>query len=153
MKTDTPSRQSIVSVHQLYCHLTSQNLSLRFDRQRLWYELLASGFTPADITTVIRYLQREIKEGRRNIGALKLSNLLQPDKFEEDLHISRASLTPPKKTKPNPNPQPPPQPMDDEQRLIAARKLAALRQKINASPGPVTSIRRKRHDTSGTKPL
>ena len=30
----------------------------------------------------IRYLQREIREGRRNVGALKLSNLLQPDRFE-----------------------------------------------------------------------
>ncbi len=30
---------------------------------------------------------------RRNIGALKLSNLLQLDRFEEDLHISRVRLS------------------------------------------------------------
>ncbi len=43
---------------------------------------------------VIRYLQREIQERRRNVGALKLSNLLQPDRFEEDLNIRRVRLEP-----------------------------------------------------------
>ena len=84
--------QSIHQVHALYCRLTGQRVSLRFDRERLWYELLRAGFTPADVQRVIRYLQREIREGRRNVGALKLSNLLQLDRFEEDLNISRVAL-------------------------------------------------------------
>ena len=32
---------------------------------------------------------------RRNVGALKLSDLLQLDRFEEDLHLSRVRLKPP----------------------------------------------------------
>ena len=88
--------QSIHQVHALYCRLTGQRVSLRFDRERLWYELLRAGFTPADVQRVIRYLQREIREGRRNVGALKLSNLLQLDRFEEDLNISRVALYAPK---------------------------------------------------------
>jgi hypothetical protein len=48
----------------------------------------------------VRYLQKEIRHTRRNVGALKLSNLLQLDRFEEDLNISRVRLTapPPPKT-------------------------------------------------------
>jgi hypothetical protein len=82
-------------LHQTYCRLTGQNLSLRFDRERLWFEFLRAGFTLADLVQVVRYLQREIRQARRNVGALKLSNLLQLDRFEEDLNISRVRLTAP----------------------------------------------------------
>lgn len=83
----------IREMHQAYCHLTAQSLSLRFDRERLWFEFLRAGFTLADLIQVVRYLQREIRHTRRNVGALKLSNLLQLDRFEEDLSISRVRLT------------------------------------------------------------
>ncbi len=92
--------ERIQQVHALYCHLTAQRVSLRFDRERLWYELFQAGFSEADVQRVIRYLQREIREGRRNVGALKLSNLLQLDRFEEDLNISRVALYSPKATQP-----------------------------------------------------
>ena len=85
----------IEHLHQTYCRLTAQNLSLRFDRERLWFEFHRAGFTAQDLVRVIRYLQREIQRTRRNVGALKLSNLLQLDRFEEDLNISRVRLTAP----------------------------------------------------------
>src|SRR5436190_10039482 len=89
------SRSSqIEQAHRLYCQLTGQTLPLRYDRQRQWYELIRAGHTLAQVRTVIVYLQREIRAGRRNVGALKLSNLLQPDRFEEDLNISRLQLGP-----------------------------------------------------------
>lgn len=84
----------IAQAHALYCQLTGQSVSLRFDRERLWYELLRSGVSLEDLRQVITYLQREIRNGRRYAGALKLSNLLQPDRFEEDLQISRLRLKP-----------------------------------------------------------
>ena len=89
-------KERIDQAHALYCRLTGQRVSLRFDRERLWYELFAADFTQADVQTVITYLQREIRHGRRNVGALKLSNLLQLDRFEEDLNISRVALRAPK---------------------------------------------------------
>ena len=91
--------QRIQQAHALYGRLTGQRVSLRFDRERLWYELFHAGFNEADLRRVITYLQREIREGRRNVGALKLSNLLQLDRFEEDLNISRVRLYPPKPEK------------------------------------------------------
>ena len=98
-------RERIHQAHALYCRLTGQRVSLRFDRERLWYELFQAGFNEADLQRVIRYLQREIREGRRNVGALKLSNLLQLDRFEEDLNISRVRLISPA---PRPNTPTPP---------------------------------------------
>ena len=86
---------AIGQAHQLYCQLTGQSLRLGFDRERMWYELLRLGYSLQDLRTVITYLQREIRAQRRNVGALKLSNLLQPDRFEEDLQISRVRLRPP----------------------------------------------------------
>jgi hypothetical protein len=84
----------IAQAHALYCELTGQTLGLGFDRERLWYELLRTGVTLPQVGQLLRYLQREIREGRRNVGALKLSNFLQPDRFEEDWAISRVALRP-----------------------------------------------------------
>lgn len=91
----TVDTRQILQAHQLYCQLTGQNLRLDFVRERQWYELLLQGFTVEQVRRVIVYLQGEIREGRRNVGALKLSNLLQPDRFEEDLNIRRVRLEPP----------------------------------------------------------
>ena len=114
--------ERIQQAHALYCRLTGQRVSLRFDRERLWYELFHAGFSEADLQRIIRYLQREIREGRRNVGALKLSNLLQLDRFEEDLNISRVQLYAPKPANPvaPPPPGPPPSPEEEE----AARQRA-----------------------------
>ena len=98
---------AINAAHQLYCQLTGQSLRLAFDRERMWYELLRAGYSLEDLRAVISYLQREIRAGRRNVGALKLSNLLQPDRFEEDLQISGVHLRPPPSSPPASKPRPP----------------------------------------------
>jgi hypothetical protein len=112
--------QRIQQAHALYCRLTGQRVSLRFDRERLWYELFHAGFNEDDLQRVIRYLQREIRQGRRNVGALKLSNLLQLDRFEEDLNISRVQLYAPKPSKPTESRTQSTDPQQDE----AARQRA-----------------------------
>jgi hypothetical protein len=116
-----PTEELILQAHQLYCQLTGQRLTMRFDRQRQWFELLRAGFTLPQIRRVIRYLQREIREGRRNVGALKLSNLLQLDRFEEDLAISSVALEPP----PPPKPAQPTNPIDPQRALQELRRLKA----------------------------
>jgi hypothetical protein len=112
--------ERIQQAHALYCRLTGQRVSLRFDRERLWYELFQAGFNEVDLQKIIRYLQREIREGRRNVGALKLSNLLQLDRFEEDLNISRVQLY---ASKPS-GIAPPPTPSSNPHEAEAARQRA-----------------------------
>jgi len=110
-----------MQAHALYCRLPGQRVSLRFDRERLWFELFQAGFSEAELQKVVHYVQREIRQGRRNVGALKLSNLLQLDCFEEDLNISRVQLYAPKPPPPLAKSlPPPPNPQDDE----AARQRA-----------------------------
>jgi hypothetical protein len=117
---------AIQEAHQLYCQLTGQCLRLAFDRERLWYELWRAGYTRQDLRLVITYLQREIRAQRRNVGALKLSNLLQPDRFEEDLQISRVRLRPPPPVRPPPPSPPVLTPAQQEQGR--QRALECLRQ-------------------------
>lgn len=125
--------ERIQQAHALYCRLTGQRVSLRFDRERLWYDLFHAGFNEADLQKVIRYLQREIREGRRNVGALKLSNLLQIDRFEEDLNISRVQLHAPKPTPPPPPlGSPPPTP---EQQEAGRQRALQLLTKFRAEQG------------------
>ena len=125
-KTPPVDLAAIQQAHQLYAQLTGQTLRLAFDRERMWYELLRTGYTLQDLRTVITYLQREIHAQRRNVGALKLSNLLQPDRFEEDLQISRLRLRPTSA----PKPSPPPSPILDSARAQQGRQraLECLRQ-------------------------
>ncbi len=125
--------QRIQQAHALYCRLTGQRVSLRLDRERLWYELFQAGFHEADLQRVIRYLQREIREGRRNVGALKLSNLLQLDRFEEDLNISRVQLYAPQL--PKPGPPPPEPPLTAEEKEATRRRALEILAKFRAEHG------------------
>ena len=59
------------------------------------------------------------RAGRRNVGALKLSNLLQPDRFEEDLQISRVRL----------RPHPPPKPAGPTPPTLSTAEQQAGRQR------------------------
>jgi hypothetical protein len=121
----------IPQAHRFYCQWTGQTLSLRFDRERLWYEFFRAGFTLQDLAQVVCYLQKEIRHTRRNVGALKLSNLLQLDRFEEDLHISRVrlALLPPAPAKPPP--APPLSPAEQERgRRYALDQLRALKNQL-----------------------
>jgi len=122
---------AITAAHQLYCQLTGQNLRLGLDRERMWYQPLRAGFSLQDLRSVVTCLQREIRAGRRYVGALKLSNLLQPDRFEEDLQISRVRLRPPPPPPPPPLPIPPPLSAAQQQQA-RLRTLECLRQ-IKAS--------------------
>jgi len=119
-------------LHQTYCRLTGQNLSLRFDRERLWFEFLRAGFTSANLIQVVRYLQKEIRHTRRNVGALKLSNLLQLDRFEEDLNISRVRLSAPATARQKPLPAAPTcSPAEQERgRQRALEQLRQLQEKL-----------------------
>ena len=122
--------QSVRELHELYCHWTAQTLSLRFDRERLWYEFLRAGFSAADLKRVSPISKRKSGAERRNIGALKLSNLLQLDRFEEDLNISRVRLKPPA-PHPNPTVQPALDPqIDDQQRHKILDELRIFRQHL-----------------------
>jgi hypothetical protein len=134
MQHSTPTLSTVELIqqaHRLYCQWTGQTLPLRFDRERLWYEFFRAGFTLHDLAQVVRYLQKEIRHTRRNVGALKLSNLLQLDRFEEDLNISQVRLAP---LPPAPTLPPPPTLSPAEQdrgRQCALEQLRTLKNQLH----------------------
>jgi hypothetical protein len=131
MNSPPPLPAQLQQLHQTYCRLTGQNLSWRFDRERLWFEFLQAGFTADDLRQVIRYLQKEIRHTRRNVGALKLSNLLQLDRFEEDLQISRVRLVPEPPAQAAVAPLPTCSPAEQERgRQRALAQLQELKEKL-----------------------
>jgi len=137
---DTNTLAAVRATHELYCQLTAQKLSLRFDRERLWYEFLRAGFSARDLKGVVAYLQKEIRASRRNIGALKLSNLLQLDRFEEDLNISNVRLrSAPSPRSPRSKPTDPPSPTPaqlQDLRQQAKAAFARLRNELGNTPNP-----------------
>lgn len=111
---------AIARAHALYSEITGQRLPLHLERQRQWALILAQGYDLEDLRRLILYLQREIRAGRRYVGALKLSNLLQLERFEEDLALTRLQLRPPDP----PPPSPPSPPIADPAEEAAARQRA-----------------------------
>lgn len=83
----------VKGLHASYCRLTGMSLTLDMARESTWYWWQKKGFTEGDLKLVVRYLQGQIRQQRRNPGALKFSNLIgQYDLFEEDLAMARAEL-------------------------------------------------------------
>ena len=122
---------AIHQAHRIYCSLTGQQLGLGYDRERMWFEWLRAGHSTDQLRHLVVYLQREIRAGRRNVGALKLSNLLQLDRFEEDLAISRVALRAPSTPRSSPPPAPtlPPEELH-RRRQHGLQLLRELRQRL-----------------------
>lgn len=147
MKSVVVSPQQVAQAHALYCQLTGQSLSLGFDRERLWFELLRLGYQPEQLRRVIVYLQREIRAQRRNVGALKLSNLLQPDRFEEDLNISRVKLNTASLKQPAPSALPPNPKTYEKGRQRALECLQKLKAELQIKPDPGNNLNASRHQS------
>ncbi len=125
-----PDSKGIARAHRIYCEMTGQSLSLGFDRERMWFELLRHGIGLNEVRRVIRYLQREILHGRRNVGALKLTNFLQPDRFEEDLAISQVRLTPPANPAPKSRSLPADPKIREQNRQESLKRIRRLRDSL-----------------------
>lgn len=107
MSADLKAR--IEALHAWYCRNVMQ-MRLTPEVERLWLEWLKSGYTGPDLRDVIRYIRRQIAIGKRNEGALKLTNLIARGEvgfigFDQDLGLARArtNLNPMKKLEPAPD--------------------------------------------------
>lgn len=82
----------IAAMHKEYERLTGGPLTLnwtRLDAWRIFLKFRTPPFTAQDLRTVVDYIRKGIKSGKRNPGALKFSNLIQSvDFFEEDLALA-----------------------------------------------------------------
>lgn len=60
-------------------------------REQAWAAYLNAGFTLDDLDTVLVWINRRIKEGKRDIGAKRFSTLIgNLDRFDEELGMAKA---------------------------------------------------------------
>lgn len=88
-----PMRDRVQALHAWYCD-NVMHVPLVPEVERLWLGFFRAGYNGHQLASVIHYLRRQISQSKRNVGALKLSNLLQISeegslvKFAEDLALS-----------------------------------------------------------------
>jgi len=93
----TNASDQISKLHALFCERTKLETRLVF-AEVLRKDLLQSYYKwdaaqcEADLLLIIRYLQIMIADGKRNIGAFKLRNFLQPDQWDADLAEARLKV-------------------------------------------------------------
>lgn len=82
----------IVSAHAKFEQLTGKQYQLHMARKFAWEKFLVRRkFSEDDMTIVVRYLQKEIREGRTFPPVLWFNNLIEEtDKFEEYLNDAKA---------------------------------------------------------------
>ena len=82
----------VKELHATYVARSGCVIALNMQREndwRAWCQYADWQWTCDDLTRVIGYLLGQIREAKRNTGALRFSNLIgQPDKFEEDLQFA-----------------------------------------------------------------
>lgn len=87
------SEAEIRALHATFCELTDVKLTLHLQRMDAWQLWAARGLTVEDLRQVVQHLRRGLRDGSRNPGALRFSNLIElPDRFEEELGMARAAL-------------------------------------------------------------
>ena len=108
------SRAIIERLHAAYCRFAGVTVRLRDDTLRLWWGLLKDynqdeTLLSADLKIVLIHLRAQIQKEKRNPGAIKLANLLQPEQFESDVAEAKFLRGKKPSTQPTANsPQPAP---------------------------------------------
>jgi len=83
------TRERIAALHEWYCRALQVERPLTSGAEYAWWQWLSAGFNGPQLKRVLRYLVREIRADRRLPGAIKLSHLLDPEQFAEDLAVAQ----------------------------------------------------------------
>lgn len=118
-------------LHGCYVARTGYEIAYNMARENVWRDWCQFGgwaWTCEDLARVIGYLRAQIRNGKRNEGALKFANLVgRPDNFEEDLNLAKEAAKQVWGGKPKRSGVTalPPEP-DDEAAPMDAKEAAAL---------------------------
>jgi hypothetical protein len=93
----TDKTPMLSDLHKHYVALTGLDLVLTMPRIYQWEAWKVHGWTSAELSLVVRHIQKRIKENRRRPESLLFRNLIQDtERFEEDLAEARALARVPK---------------------------------------------------------
>jgi hypothetical protein len=133
---------AIAKLHALFAELTGRAEPLRF-HERAWFEVIRSpeynhdaAPVERDLRLIVSYLRVQIREAKRNLGALKLRNFLAVDQWFADLAEAQAwqkSCRTARAARPAETPMPvaDQKPLvSDEEFQAAAARLAEIRDNL-----------------------
>ena len=89
----------IALLHLKWQELTKLNRPFNCGDYWPWELWLSRGYTSTDLELVVTYIWKRIKEGQRQKESFKLSNLLEPSRFADDLAFARPAQ---REVKPSP---------------------------------------------------
>ncbi len=78
------------ALHSVWMQATHRDIAMSITDHHRWNYWVAKGWTEADLRLVIAFINRRIKAGRRFPESLRLYNLIDVDRFEQDLQDARA---------------------------------------------------------------
>jgi len=81
-------------LHQLYCSLTDRGVPWSMALLYRWELWDSHGWTAEDLQLVIHHIKVLIKQDRRRPGSFRMNNLLDPERFGEDLAEAKAIFRP-----------------------------------------------------------
>jgi hypothetical protein len=94
VKPKPQSGERIGPIHAWYCQQMGAEVRLDAMVERLWHDWFTAGYDEDQFKRVFKYLRGQIKNQKRNDGAVLLSNMLQPDRFGSDLALASVQRKP-----------------------------------------------------------
>jgi hypothetical protein len=80
------------SLHNCYVCLSGMDIKMSMSHRFMWEQFVHAGFNKDDLELVIKFIQREIRDGNRTVAALKFKSLIEDTvKFSDDLAVARIS--------------------------------------------------------------
>ncbi len=77
-------------IHALFNRLTDRQMVLDSGVHYRWNLFKSKGWTEADLALVVAFIKGRMRTGRRFVESLRLQNLIDPCRFEDDLCDARA---------------------------------------------------------------
>jgi hypothetical protein len=118
-------------LHKLYCSLTLREISFDMPTLYRWEQWASRGWGASDLHLVIAFIKRKISSGDRKVESLRLHNLIDVARFEDDLVDARAWQRKPKETprgrvlkQSGRTGEPPERPVDTARTALERTKLA-----------------------------
>jgi hypothetical protein len=86
----------VKELHEEFCRLTGQTLTLSYQRLWSWGEIAKRGYNTQDLAILIRWIKSQMTRHGSGYSAASLQfNVLisDPDKFEDRLNLARKALS------------------------------------------------------------
>lgn len=91
----TVTTENYHDYHALYCQATTRDIPYSMVFHYRWALWASKGYSKDDLLVVIAFIKRRIKEKRRQPESLRLHNLLDPERFIDDLLDARQEVRKP----------------------------------------------------------